>query len=288
MLLGAARILQQRRRELKRSVRFIFQPAEEMYPGGAAPLIAAGALDGVSSIFGLHITSQLPLNTLGTRPGPFMAGINDIRITIRGHGGHAAMPERSVDPIVVAAQVILGLQTVVSRSLGMFEAAVVSVTRVEAGTADNIIPEFVRLSGTIRTYEEPVRERVCARVRELARGIAAAAGAVAEVDLPPGYPVLVNDPRATELALQCARAVGFAEQDLARIEPQGGGEDFAIIVRKFPGRSLSWERQASRASCIPITTRGSTSKKRLCRAARRCWRNSHCAAESADEGGRYR
>lgn len=235
MLLGAAALLAKRRARLKHPVRLIFQPHEEVYPGGAAPMIAAGALEHASSVFGLHISSQLPLGVLGTRPGPFMAGLNDLDITVIGKGGHAAMPEQCVDPIVVASQIVLALQTVVSRSLSMTELAVVSVTRIEAGTADNIIPERVSMRGTIRTYDESVRTRVCTRVREIAMNVAAAHHATAEVNLPPGYPVLINDAKVTRAACASAETIGFSPEKIQTIDPQGGGEDFAYYCQRTPG-----------------------------------------------------
>ncbi|MBW7906091.1 MAG: amidohydrolase [Phycisphaerae bacterium] len=235
MLLGAAQLLRQRQGELRRPVRFIFQPHEERFPGGAVPLIAAGVLENVASIFGLHISSQLPLGVLGTRPGPFMAGLNDLDIRVIGKGGHAAMPEQCVDPIVTAAQIVLALQSVVSRSLAMTDLAVVSVTRIEAGTADNVIPQDVRMRGTIRTYDPGVQARVCARVREIATGVAAAHGAAVDVRLDPGYPVLVNNPEVTRRACEIAAAIGFDSAKIQTIEPQGGGEDFAYYCQKAPG-----------------------------------------------------
>lgn len=235
MLLGAATLLAKRKAQLRRPVRLIFQPAEEVFPGGAAPMIAAGALENVSSIFGLHISSQLPTGVLGTRPGPFMAGLNDLDITVVGKGGHAAMPEQCVDPIVVASQIVLALQTVVARSLSMTELAVVSVTRIEAGTADNIIPERVSMRGTIRTYDEAVRARVCTRVREIAVNVAAAHHATVEANLPPGYPVLINDAKITREACSAAEAIGFTSDKVHTLDPQGGGEDFAYYCQKVPG-----------------------------------------------------
>lgn len=235
MLLGAARLLVERRASLRRAVTLIFQPAEEVYPGGAAPMIADGALDGVQRIFGLHISSQLPSGQLGTRCGAIMSGINQIDITIHGRGGHAAMPEQCIDPILAAAQAIVALQTVVSRSLAMTDSAVVSITQIEAGTADNIIPQSVRMRGTIRALDDAVGARVCQRVREVVAGVCAALGATASVELPAGYPVLRNDPAVVEEALRAAREVGFGDDALVTIPAQGGGEDFAYYCQKLPG-----------------------------------------------------
>ena len=235
MLLGAARLLRQRENELTRSVRLIFQPHEELFPGGAPAMIAGGALEGVEAIFGIHVCTNLRIGELGTRPGPFMAAVNPFKIVIRGKGGHAAMPDRCVDPVVAAAQVIVALQTVVSRSIGIGEPAVVSVTQLQAGTADNVIPNEVALQGTIRTFDEKLREHVCKRVGELARGVAQAHRAAADVDICPGYPVQVNDERMTKRFLETARAVGFEPGSLVTLGPQGVGEDFAYLCQKVPG-----------------------------------------------------
>jgi amidohydrolase len=235
MLLGAARLLQQNKERLKRSVRLIFQPSEELYPGGAPAMIAAGALADVEAIFGIHVWTNLNTGQLGTRVGPFMAAVNPFSIVIRGKGGHAAMPDQCIDPVVAAAEVVVALQTVVSRSIAIAEPAVVSVTQLQAGTADNVIPNDVRLCGTIRTFDEFVRARACERVRELAEGVARAHRAGAEVDICPGYPILVNDKDATEQILEAARTVGIEHDRLITLAPQGVGEDFAYYCQEVPG-----------------------------------------------------
>lgn len=235
MLLGAARLLRERQAELGRSIRLVFQPHEELFPGGAPAMIAAGALQGVGAIFGIHVCTNLQAGELGTRAGPFMAAVNPFKMVIRGQGGHAAMPEHCVDPVVAAAHVIVALQTVASRSTGISEPAVVSVTQVRAGTADNVIPNEVSLQGTIRTLDEQVRRRVRERVVELARGVARAHRAAAEVEICPGYPVLSNDERMTGRVLEAARTIGFEPGELLTLAPQGVGEDFAYLCRRVPG-----------------------------------------------------
>lgn len=234
MLLGAAQLLMDRRRELKSSVRLIFQAHEECRPGGATPLIAAGVLDGVARIFGLHIWSEMPTGTLGTRVGPFMSGVTDFRIIVAGRGGHAAMPQQCVDPIICGAALVTALQTIVSRSITMTDLAVVSVTQFHAGSADNVMPPTAELRGTIRTFSEAVRDTAGRRVRELAAGIATAHGATANVELLAGYPPLVNDAQAIEQVLRAARAVGFRDEELQTLPVQGGGEDFACYAQKVP------------------------------------------------------
>jgi amidohydrolase len=238
MLLGAAQLLMERRHTLKNSVRLIFQAHEECRPGGAPPLIAAGVLDGVSRIFGLHIWSEMPTGTLGTRIGPFMSGVTDFRITVTGRGGHAAMPQQCVDPIVVGAELVTALQTVASRSIAMTDHAVLSVTQFHAGSADNVLPPCAELRGTIRALNETVRCTVERRVRELATGVAAAHNASVDIDLLTGYPPLVNDQETVERALQAARAIGFQEEQLLPLPIQGGGEDFACYAQRVPAAFL--------------------------------------------------
>ncbi len=235
MLLGAARILSRRRGELRTNVRLIFQPHEEKFPGGAPAMIEGGALEDVRRIFGIHICSNVPVGQLGTRPGPFMAAVNPFRMTVRGRGGHAAMPEQCRDPIVAAAQIITALQTVVSRNVPVAQPAVVSVTRIAGGTADNVIPESVELEGTIRTFDDTVRRSVVERVEAVSRQTGQALGVELDVEIREGYPALVNDPQSTQAALDAARSIGFAEDDLLTLDPQGGGEDFAYYCQRVPG-----------------------------------------------------
>lgn len=250
MLLGAARLLRADKERLKRSIRLIFQPHEEAYPGGAPDMIAGGALAGASSIFGIHISSMLPTGQLGTRVGPFMAAVNALKIRIVGKGGHAAMPDLAIDPVVAAAHVIVALQTIVSRTVTPSEPAVLTVTQVHAGTADNVIPNAVELGGTIRTFSSQVRTTVCRRVREIAEGVAAAHGARAIVDTRDGYPVLVNDRAATEAALAAARDVGFAENALVPLAPIGGGEDFAYYAEKVPASFVFLGAASEAKECV--------------------------------------
>jgi amidohydrolase len=235
MLLGAAQLLKRHERELKRPVRLLFQPHEEKYPGGAPDMIAGGGLRNVERIFGIHICSTLPVGQLGARAGAFMAAVNTFSIRVIGRGGHAAMPDECIDPVVAAAHIIAALQTIVSRSLALTDAAVVSVTQLAGGSADNVIPNEVTLGGTIRTFDPRVRELTGRRVQEIAQGVAHSLGASAEVKIHPGYPVLVNDAEMTRRAFDAARALGFGDERLIEMRPIGGGEDFAYYLEKTPG-----------------------------------------------------
>ncbi|MBK9118096.1 MAG: amidohydrolase [Phycisphaerales bacterium] len=238
MLLGAAELLVERRAELLRPVRFIFQPSEESPPGGAQPMIAAGVLEGVARAYGVHIWSEMPCGTLGTRPGPFMSGVTNLRVIFNGRGGHAAMPQQCIDPIVVLAEFILAAQTVVSRSLAMTDSAVVTITRVQAGSTHNVIPSRAEAVGTLRALSEEVAATVTHRLRELAEGIARAHGATVEIVFQPGYPPLVNDGGAVTTALDLARELGWTEEQIMLLAPQGGAEDFAYYAAQVPSAFL--------------------------------------------------
>lgn len=229
MLLATAALLVQRRSELAGEVRFIFQHAEELPPGGAAELVAAGVLDGVDGILGAHLMSTLEVGRVAARPGPWMAAADTFAMTIRGRGGHAAFPHESVDPIVTAAQVISGLQHVVSRNASPLESVVVSVTRIQAGTADNVIPQSVALGGTVRTFSEACRERTRAAMERVLHGICAAHGATGEFELVRGYAPVVNDP---ELA---ALVVAVSGERAADVDPVMAGEDFSAYLSRCPG-----------------------------------------------------
>jgi amidohydrolase len=235
MLLGAAAILKKRAGALRQSVKLIFQPAEEQYPGGAAPMIADGVLDGVERIFGIHVWSELECGKMTTRSGPMMSSVDGIVARIVGRGGHAAMPSCCTDPIVAASHAVVALQTVVSRSIDLTDSAVVSVTQFHAGTADNVIPPEVALRGTIRTLDAGVRDTVCEKVRHVLESTARVHGAEAIVEIERGYPVLVNDAANVERAKRAATKAGISRDNIIERKPIGGGEDFAYYLQKTPG-----------------------------------------------------
>ncbi len=252
MLLGAAKLLFERRGALPRPVRLLFQPHEEVFPGGAAALISAGALEDVERVFGIHITCILEKGQLGTRPGAFMAAVNNIDITVQGIGGHAAMPHDSVDPILIGSKIVQALQSIVSRELAPTDTAVVSITQFQAGTTDNVIPSTARLRGTIRTFDPQVRETVATRVRAIAESIAQTHRATADARVLPGYPVLVNDEAVVEEVLSAADAVGIAPDQRVMMAPMGGAEDFAYYCQERPGAFVFLgARNAERDCCHP-------------------------------------
>ncbi|GBF78431.1 hydrolase [Paenibacillus sp. 598K] len=233
-LLGAALLLQERAAELPGTVRLLFQPAEERAKG-AQYLIAHGALEGVDAIFGLHNKPELPVGTIGVRPGAMMAAADGFVVEVEGIGTHAASPEQGLDPIVVAAHMITALQTIVSRNVGALESAVVSVTRLNAGSAWNVISEKAVFDGTIRTFAPEVRERTRARLDQIVRGVASAFGTSAQVRWIQGPPAVVNDAHWADFAARTAAAL---ELTVDETPPSPAGEDFAFYLERTPGAFL--------------------------------------------------
>jgi amidohydrolase len=239
-VIGAATILSELKSELKGNVKLIFQPSEEVHPGGAKPMIQAGVLKNpnVSGIFGLHCDSAIPVGKIGVRDGPMMAQADDFDIIVKGIAGHGARPHDGVDAIVVASQVIQALQTIPSRKISPVEPVVISVGKIQGGTARNIICDRVILKGTARSLNKEVARKIPQLLKEIASGIAESAGATAEVDYHTGYPVLVNHSGATNLARSTISKM-FGKEAIFEIQkPMMGAEDFAYYLEKVPGSFL--------------------------------------------------
>jgi len=241
ILMAVASVLAGLRAQLKGSVKFIFQPAEELPPdgeeGGAKLMIEQGALQNPApdAIFGLHVTSRLPTGVIGYRSGPTMASADRFRISVTGRQTHGAMPWLGVDPIVTAAQVVLGLQTIVSRQVDITqEPAVVTVGAIKGGNRENIIPESVEMIGTIRTFDEGMRDDIHARVKETAESIAKAGRAGCEVCIRKDYPVTVNDAQLTEAMLPTLERVAGADR-VVMTPKITGSEDFSFFQHVVPG-----------------------------------------------------
>jgi hippurate hydrolase len=236
MLVGAAHALSQdsSRGRLNGTVKFVFQPAEEG-GGGGRVMVEEGVAEGVESIFALHLWPGLPFGTVATKAGPIMAAADGFEMEIRGSGGHGAMPHLTVDAIVIAAQVVTALQTVVAREVDPVEPAVLTIGEIGAGTAFNIIPEKARIGGTVRTLKADLRRRMPERIEEVARGVAGGMRGHAELDYRFSYPVTVNDAGAADRALGVAGEL-FGEDSVLRLpKPSMGGEDFAFFLEKVPG-----------------------------------------------------
>ncbi|WP_029007774.1 M20 aminoacylase family protein [Azospirillum halopraeferens] len=235
MLLGAARYLAETR-AFDGTVHFIFQPAEEG-SAGALRMIEEGLFERFpcDRVYGLHNWPELPAGVIAVHPGPVMAAADKFTITVEGHGAHAAMPHRGVDPVLVGAHIITAVQSLVSRGTDPMDRAVVSVTWVEAGTTFNVIPAEARLNGTIRTLRPETRARIHEQLTRLAVAVADGFGAVATVDIQPGYPPTVNSrTEAEEAAAIAARVVGDANV-IWNPDPTMGAEDFGYMLRERPG-----------------------------------------------------
>lgn len=239
-VIGAAIILSELKDELNGNVKFIFQPSEESPPGGAKPMVQEGVLKNpkVSGIFGLHCDSAIPLGRIGIKEGPFMAQADSFDITITGVGGHGARPHDGIDAVVVAAQVIQALQTIVSRKIDPVQPVVVSVGKITGGTKRNIICDKVILEGTIRSLSREVAKRIPRLLKDMVSGITKGADASFELIYSPGYPVLINDPQATNFARSTITKM-FGRQAIFEIKkPLMGAEDFAYYLEKVPGSFL--------------------------------------------------
>jgi hippurate hydrolase len=234
MLVGAAHCLSGMRERLNGMVRFFFQPAEEG-GGGGKVMVESGVADDVATVFALHLWPGLPFGTAATKAGPIMAAADAFEITVRGSGGHGAMPHLTADAIAMAAQIVTALQTVVSREVDPVEPAVLTVGEIRAGSAFNIIPETAWLGGTVRTLSEALRRQMPERIEQLARGVAQGMRGDAAIDYDFSYPVTTNDEGAARHALGVIRELFGEENTLELPNPSMGGEDFAFFLERMPG-----------------------------------------------------
>jgi amidohydrolase len=239
ILLATARVLSQMKDRLPGSVKFLFQPAEEgappeEEPAGAQLMVKEGVMQNVNAVFGLHVFANVPTGTITYRSGPFMAAADRFEIIVKGRQTHGSAPWRGVDPIVVGAQIVNALQTIVSRSVDITRLpAIVSVGQFQSGVRNNIIPDSARLVGTIRTFDDDVQNDIHARVKRIAEGVAAGAGATVDVKIFRGYPVTSNDPKLTAKMLPTLERV--APGKVKESELITGAEDFTFFQRQAPG-----------------------------------------------------
>jgi amidohydrolase len=234
MLLGVARILAGMRKELPGNVRFIFQPCEEFPPGGAISMVKDGVMDGVDEVYGLHVGSDLASGRFVAEAGMQCAAVDDVRITIRGKGAHGASPEKSVDPVLTAADAIVALQQIVSRNIEATVPAVLSICIIHAGTAYNIIPETCAFRGTVRTLSAQLRRQMPRMIRRVVNGVAKAHGAAFEMEYLNGYSSIVNDARATKAVCSTVAAM-FGKAALKKVGPKMGAEDFSEYLKLARG-----------------------------------------------------
>ncbi len=235
-LLGAAQVLAQLREEIAGTIVCVFQPAEED-GGGGRKLLASGLLDdlGIQAFFGLHAWPYLPVGVIGVRYGAMMAAIDDFKIIVHGKSGHAAHPMTAIDPVWISAQIINAVQSLVTRERHGADPVVISIATIHGGSADNVIPAQVEMTGTMRTLQPETRDRMNHRLVELVKGVAQTFGGSAEVEIEAGYPSLINSDRMVQLVAKTATALAGAKNVVELAEPSMGGEDFAYYLQKYPG-----------------------------------------------------
>lgn len=247
MLVAAARLLSGRRDEIAGRVLFMFQPGEEGHHGARFMLdeglldvgpLADGTPSAVEHAYAIHITSMLPTGVIAARRGPMMAASDVLRITIHGAGGHASAPHQTHDPVPVVCEIVGALQMMITRRIDVFDPSVVTVAKIWAGTANNVIPETAYLEGTIRTFSETTRRQVHDGIRRVADGIAAAHGMTATAEVIDGFPVTVNDDDAADFALGVAGHLLGGDHTLRMPNPVMGAEDFSYVLNRLPGAML--------------------------------------------------
>jgi len=235
MGLGVATLIAPRRDQLAGTLKFVFQPGEEGM-NGAEVMVQEGVLENPRPdvVLSTHVWNDKPVGSVGVSPGPVMAAAEKWTCTVRGKGGHGAMPHQTVDPVVAVAQIVTALQTVVSRNVSPLETAVVTVGTIHGGDAFNVVPPQVEMTGTIRTYDPEVRDTVLRRVREVVEGVAGACGADAELEITPLTPALANDPQVTEVVRAAAGAV-VGPENISAGDRTMGSEDAAFFLQEVPG-----------------------------------------------------
>ena len=237
MLLGAAKVLCAHVAEVRGTVRFIFQHAEEVPPGGAVELVKAGVMEGVKCIFGMHSVPGIPAGYAAVKNGPLTSMSDSFSIWVRGRGGHASTPQLLVDPVPIAAEVVTAIQTIVARKLDPKVAPVVSIPTMTTGPNEshNVIPDEVKLLGTVRSFVREVREAAPEMIETVARGVAAAHGATVDFRVIPGYACTVNDAAVATAVAAMARRVLGNDKFVPMTQPLNGGEDFSAYLEVIPG-----------------------------------------------------
>lgn len=234
MLLGTAKILSGMKDKIKGEIRFFFQHAEEIYPGGAEEMVQAGVMDGVDLVIGTHLWSTMEFGKVGICPGPMMAAPDTFWIHVYGKGGHAALPHQTIDSIAIASQVVTNLQHIVSRNTDPLDNLVLSVTKFVGGTTHNVIPGSVEICGTVRSFDKDLRESVPKLMERVIKGITEAHGATYEFTYEFGYRPVINDAEVTQL-MEDVVVEALGEKWVERMRPTMGGEDFSAYQQKAPG-----------------------------------------------------
>lgn len=239
MVLGAARLLNERKDELKGNVRLIFQPAEEITPmGGSRGMIAGGALDNVDAVFGLHVWPDLPLGKVGVKAGPLMAASDHFTVTIKGKPSHAAKPNEGIDALVAGAQYVSAIQTIVSRNADPMKSIVITVGKMNAGTRYNIVAGECVLEGTCRTFAPELRDLAEERLQIVLEGICTLSGCTGVLNYERGYMAVINEPESVEYVSETVKKL-FGNDAAVSVEPAMTAEDFSFYLDKKPG-AFAW------------------------------------------------
>ncbi|GGG13089.1 M20 family metallopeptidase [Paenibacillus abyssi] len=233
-LLGVAKYYNEQRASLKGNRRLIFQPAEEVSPGGALPMIKEGVLDGVDAIYGVHLWTPVPYGKVASRPGAFMAAADEFSIEVIGKGGHGGLPHQTVDAIIVGSALVQALQTIVSRNVNPLEPAVVSIGSFHAGNTANVIAERVELQGTVRTFNTETRDFIRQRIMDMVQQTCSLFGAEGRLNYREGYPPVLNHKQEAERFFRIGREI-VGEQQTLYSELIMAGEDFSYYLHEKPG-----------------------------------------------------
>lgn len=233
-LLGTAQALSQYRQQLKGNIIFIFQPAEETPPGGAKVMIEDGVLAGVDYVFGAHLDSQTPIGKIAVGEGYRMAAVDKFAIQIQGKGGHGARPHEAIDSIVIGSDIVSSLQKIVSRGVNPLQSAVVTIGVFQSGTAFNVIADKATIEGTVRTFNEDIRNQIEKQMKSIVEGITTAFGATYTIDYLNGYPALYNHEEETETIRELF-AQQFSEENIVEMKTSMGAEDFSYFLLEKPG-----------------------------------------------------
>ncbi|HOP95174.1 MAG TPA: M20 family metallopeptidase [Dictyoglomaceae bacterium] len=240
ILLGTAKILAKHKDELKGNVKFVFQPAEELPPGGAELMIKEGVLENpyVDKVYALHLWNLIPTGKISVRKGTFCAQADAFTIKVKGKGGHGSAPNKTVDPIIISTQIVQALQAVPSREIDPLTPFVLSVCKIQSGDTFNVIPEEAEIQGTVRSFDQNLAKKVSKRVKTIAKNISEAFLGEAEVDYQFGYPPVKNDGKEVKLVKEIAKEV-IGEENIEDLGPSMGGEDFSYFLEKRPG-AMFW------------------------------------------------
>lgn len=234
VLMGAATILKQFQEQINGKIVFLFQPAEEHPPGGAVKMIEDGVLEDVDRIYGIHLWSPLPYGTIGVCSGQMLASADQFEIEIFGRGGHGGLPHEAIDSIVVASQIVVQLQSIISRQIDPLQSGVISIGKIEGGENFNAIADQCRLIGTTRSLDEKIREELLEKIEMVVKSVCQIYGASYQFHVQRGYPPLVNHPKEVERVVQLAKQI-VKDQHIVKMRPLMGAEDFAYYLQKIPG-----------------------------------------------------